>query len=292
MNTLKTTFLLTLLTLLLVFVGQMLGGNSGMVVALIFAAIMNLTTYWFSDKIVLAMYRAKPIEESDNPGLYNLIRRTATKAGLPMPKVYVIPTQTPNAFATGRNPKHAAVAVTSGILKILNEDELEGVISHEMAHVKNRDILTGSIVATLAGAISMLAFMARWAAIFGGFGGRDSEGRGGGLGLLIMAIVAPLAALLIQMAISRSREYAADQTGAKISHKPLSLANALRKLEYAGRRIPLKANPSTAHLFIVNPLSGKGMASLFSTHPPVEERVARLEKMAHHEGSPRVAKRI
>jgi heat shock protein HtpX len=200
-----------------------------------------------------------------------------------MPKVYMIPTQTPNAFATGRNPKHAAVAVTSGILKILDEDELEGVISHEMAHVRNRDILTGSIVATVAGAISVLAHMAQWGAIFGGYGGRDDEGRGGGgLGLLIMAIVAPLAALLIQMAISRSREYSADQTGAKISHKPLSLANALRKLEYASRRMPLEANPSTAHLFIVNPLSGKGMASLFSTHPPVEERVARLEKMVHH----------
>jgi heat shock protein HtpX len=281
MNTLKTVFLLTLLTLLFVFIGQVVGGKSGMIIALIFAAIMNLTTYWFSDKIVLAMYRAQPIKESDNPRLYSLIRRTATKANLPMPKVYLIPTQTPNAFATGRNPKHATVAVTSGILKILDEDELEGVISHEMAHVRNRDILTGSIVATVAGAISVLAHMAQWGAIFGGYGGRDDEGRGGGgLGLLIMAIVAPLAALLIQMAISRSREYAADQTGAKISHKPLSLANALKKLQYASRRIPLEANPSTAHLFIVNPLSGKGMASLFSTHPPVEERVARLEKMA------------
>ena len=280
MNTLKTTFLLTLLTLLFVFIGQMLGGKSGMTVALVFAAIMNLTTYWFSDKIVLAMYRAQPVTESDNPRLHQLVRRTATNASLPMPKVYIIPTQTPNAFATGRNPKHAAVAVTSGILKTLDEDELEGVISHEMAHVRNRDILTGSIVATLAGAISMLAFMARFAAIFGGYGGRDGEGRGGGIGLLLMAIVAPLAALMIQMAISRSREYAADQAGAKISHKPLSLANALKKLQHASRRIPLEAKPSTAHLFIVNPLSGKGMASLFSTHPPVEERVARLQNMA------------
>lgn len=283
MNVLKTVFLLTLLTLLFVFIGQVVGGKSGMIIALIFAAIMNLTTYWFSDKIVLAMYRAQPIKESDHPRLYSLVRQTATQAGLPMPKVYIIPTQTPNAFATGRNPKHAAVAVTSGILKILDEDELEGVLSHEMAHVRNRDILTGSIVATVAGAISVLAHMAQWGAIFGGFGGRDDEGRGGGgLGLLIMAIVAPLAALLIQMAISRSREYSADQTGAKTSHKPLSLASALRKLEYASRRMPLDANPSTAHLFIVNPLSGKGMASLFSTHPPVEERVARLEKMVHH----------
>ena len=280
MNTLKTAFLLTLLTLLFIFIGQMLGGNQGMIVAFIFAALMNLGTYWFSDKIVLAMYRAQQVDEGTSPRLFRIVRRAASTAHLPMPKVYIIPTQTPNAFATGRNPKHAAVAVTQGIMKILDADELEGVISHEMAHIKNRDILTGSIVATLAGAISMLAFMARFAAIFGGYGGRDSDSRGGGLGLLIMAIVAPLAALLIQMAISRSREYAADSTAAKNSHKPLALANALRKLEGAARRIPLNAKPSTAHLFIVNPLSGKGMASLFSTHPPIEERVARLQKMA------------
>lgn len=280
MNTLKTGFLLTLMTLLFIFIGRMLGGNQGMVVAFIFAAIMNLGTYWFSDKIVLRMYRAQRVDEAANPRLHDTVRRAATAAHLPMPKVYIIPTQTPNAFATGRNPKHAAVAVTQGILKILDQDELKGVISHEMAHIRNRDILTGSIVATLAGAISMLAFMARFAAIFGGYGGRGSQGRGGGLGLLIMAIVAPLAALLIQMAISRSREYAADRTAAKNSHKPLALANALRKLEHASKRIPLKAKPSTAHLFIVNPLSGKGMASLFSTHPPIEERVDRLHKMA------------
>jgi len=280
MNTLKTAFLLTLMTLLFIFIGRMLGGNQGMVVAFIFAAIMNLGTYWFSDKIVLRMYRAQRVDEAGNPRLHDIVRRAATAARLPMPKVYIIPTQTPNAFATGRNPKHAAVAVTDGILRMLDQDELEGVISHEMAHIRNRDILTGSIVATLAGAISMLAFMARFAAIFGGYGGRDSEGRGGGLGLLIMAIVAPLAALLIQMAISRSREYAADRTAAKNSHKHLALANALRKLEHASRRIPLPAKPSTAHLFIVNPLSGKGMASLFSTHPPIEERVAKLQQMA------------
>ena len=280
MNTLKTAFLLTLMTLLFVFIGQMLGGNQGMVVAFIFAAIMNLGTYWFSDKIVLGMYRAQRVDEASNPRLHDTVRRAATAAHLPMPKVYIIPKQTPNAFATGRNPKHAAVALTQGILKMLDEDELEGVISHEMAHIRNRDILTGSIVATLAGAISILAFMARFAAIFGGYGGRDSQGRGGGLGLLIMAIVAPLAALLIQMAISRSREYAADRTAAKNSHKPLALANALRKLEHASRRIPLPAKPSTAHLFIVNPLSGKGLASLFSTHPPIEERVAKLQQMA------------
>ena len=280
MNTLKTIFLMTLMTLLFIFIGQLAGGNQGMVIALIFAAVMNLGTYWFSDKIVLSMYRAKPIQETDNPRLYGVVRRASSAAHLPMPKVYVIPTETPNAFATGRNPQHSAVAVTQGIMRILDEDELEGVLSHEMAHIKNRDILTGSIVATLAGAISMIAMMARWGAIFGGFGGRDSDNRGGGLGLLIMAIVAPLAALLIQMAVSRSREYSADATGAKNSHKPLALANALRKLEYASKRIPLDAKPSTAHLFIVNPLTGKGMTSLFSTHPPIQERVARLEKMA------------
>ncbi len=280
MNTLKTMFLLTLMTVLFVLVGGMLGGRQGMVVALVFAALMNFGTYWFSDKIVLATFRARPVDEGTSPGLHQIVRRAASNARLPMPKVYVIPTRTPNAFATGRNPKHSAVAVTEGIMRILDEDELEGVISHEMAHIRNRDILTGSIVATLAGAISMLAFMARFAAIFGGYGGRDSQGRGGGLGLLIMAIVAPLAALLIQMAVSRSREYAADSTAAKNSHKPLALASALRKLEHAARRTPLEAKPSTAHLFIVNPLSRKGMASLFSTHPPVEERVARLQKMA------------
>jgi heat shock protein HtpX len=280
MNALKTVFLMTLMTLLFIFVGQLAGGKQGMIIALIFAAVMNLGTYWFSDKIVLSMYRAKPVQEGDNARLYGIVRRASTNAHLPMPKVYVIPTDTPNAFATGRNPQHAAVAVTQGIMRILDEDELEGVLSHEMAHIKNRDILTGSIVATLAGAISMIAMMARWGAIFGGFGGRDSENRGGGLGLLIMAIVAPLAALMIQMAISRSREYSADATGAENSHKPLALANALRKLEYASKRIPMEAKPSTAHLFIVNPLTGKGMSNLFSTHPPIQERVARLEKMA------------
>jgi heat shock protein HtpX len=278
MNTLKTAFLLTLMTLLFIFIGYMLGGGQGMVVAFIFAALMNLGTYWFSDKIVLGMYRAQKVDEGSSPRLHSIVRHAAQAAKLPMPKVYVIPTQTPNAFATGRNPKHSAVAVTQGIMKILDDEEMEGVVSHEMAHVRNRDILTGSIVATLAGAISMLAFMARFAAIFGGYGGRDRQG--GGLGFLIMAIVAPLAALLIQMAISRSREFAADSTAAKNSHKPLALASALKKLEYAAKRIPLEAKPSTAHLFIVNPLSGKGMASLFSTHPPIEQRVARLEKMA------------
>jgi heat shock protein HtpX len=279
MNTLKTAFFLTLLTLLLIFIGRILGGNSGMVIALIFAAILNLGSYWFSDKIVLGIYKAQKIEEGDNPGLYRIIRRIASQANLPMPKVYIIPTDSPNAFATGRNPEHSAVAVTSGILRILSEEELEGVISHEMSHIKNRDILISSIVATVAGAISMLAQMAQFAAIFGG--GRDEENRGGGLGLLFMAIIAPIAALLIQLAISRSREYQADESGAKISHKPLALAGALKKLSYASQRIPMQANPSTAHLFIVNPLTGKGLASLFSTHPPLEERISRLEGLAN-----------
>ena len=266
MNTLKTAFFLTLLTLLLVFIGRLLGGNAGMVIALVFAAIMNLGSYWFSDKIVLGMYRAGKIEEKDNPRLFRLVKNLALQSNLPMPKVYIIPTDSPNAFATGRNPQHAAVAVTSGILKILNEEELEGVLSHELAHVKNRDILIGSIVATIAGAISMLAHMAQFAFIFAG--GRGSRDRGGGLATLFLAILAPIIALLIQMAISRSREYQADHSAARISHKPLSLASALKKLSSASRRVPLNAQPSTAHLFIVNPLSGRGMANLFSTHPP------------------------
>lgn len=250
-----------------------------MVVALVFAAIMNFGSYWFSDKIVIRMFRGRRIEEKDNPRLFDAIRRASQNAHLPMPKVYIIPSDSPNAFATGRNPKHAAVAVTQGILKILNQDELEGVISHEMAHIKNRDILTQSIVATLAGAISMLAFMARFAALFGGYGGRGSN-RGGGIGLLIMAIIAPILALLVQMAISRSREFAADESAAKISHKPLHLASALRKLHNTSRRIPLQANPATAHIFIVNPLSSQRFASLFSTHPPVQKRIAKLHELA------------
>jgi heat shock protein HtpX len=278
MNTLKTAFFLTLLTLLLVFIGRLLGGNSGMIIALIFAAVLNLGSYWFSDKIVLRMYRAQKIEEGDNPRLYRIVKNIALQSKLPMPRLYIIPSDSPNAFATGRNPQHAAVAVTSGIMRILNEEELEGVLAHEMAHIKNRDILIGSIVATVAGAISMLAHMAQFAAIFGG--GRDDEDRGGGLAMLFMAIIAPIAALLIQMAISRSREYQADESGARTSHKPLYLANALKKLSYASQRIPMEANPSTAHLFIVNPLSGRGMANLFSTHPPLEERISRLEELA------------
>ncbi|MGB2697550.1 MAG: zinc metalloprotease HtpX [Candidatus Zixiibacteriota bacterium] len=279
MNTLKTLLFLTVLTVLLIVVGGLLGGRNGMIVALVFAAIMNFGSYWFSDKIVIRMFRGRKIEEKDNPRLFSIVRRTSQSAQVPMPKVYIIPSESPNAFATGRNPKHAAVAVTQGILRILNEDELEGVISHEMAHVKNRDILTQSIVATLAGAISMLAFMARFAALFGGYGGRDSN-RGGGLGLLVMAIIAPILALLIQMAISRSREFAADETGANISHKPLHLANALKKLHNASRKVPLQANPATAHIFIVNPLTTQNFASLFSTHPPVQKRIDKLYELA------------
>jgi len=279
MNILKTAFLLTLLTLLLVFIGNLIGGQQGMLIALIFAGVMNFISYWFSDKIVLGIYKAKKVTEAEAPELMGLVRRTAQKAGLPMPKVYIIPTDTPNAFATGRNPSHSAVAVTEGILRILDQDELEGVISHELGHVKNRDILISSVVATVAGAISMLAHMAQWAAIFGG--GRDRD-RGNGLGLLLMAIVAPLAAMLIQMAISRSREFQADETGAKVSRKPLALANALKKLHSTNLKLPMNANPSTAHMFIVNPLSGKGLVTLFSTHPPVGERIKRLEELSRH----------
>ena len=277
MNILKTAFLLTLLTLILVFIGNLIGGQQGMLIALIFAGVMNFVSYWFSDKIVLGIYRAKKVTETEAPELVSLVRRTAQKAGLPLPKVYLIPTDTPNAFATGRNPSHSAVAVTEGILRILDQDELEGVIAHELAHVRNRDILIASVVATVAGAISMLAYMAQWAAIFGG---RDRDRNI--FGLLIMAIVAPLAAMLIQMAISRSREFQADETGAKISRKPLGLANALKKLHATNLKLPLNANPSTAHMFIVNPLSGKGLVTLFSTHPPVGERIKRLEELSRH----------
>lgn len=280
MNTLKTTFLLTLLTLLLVMAGGALGGQSGMLMALVFAGVMNFVSYWFSDKIVLKMYRAKEVTESESPEFYSLVRQLTVQAGLPMPKVYIIPSDTPNAFATGRNPEHAAVAATSGILRILSREELMGVMAHELSHVKHRDILISTIAATVAGAITYLAQMAQWAAIFGGGRDRD-EGGGGMLGLLVMAIVAPLAAMLIQMAISRSREFEADKGGAAMSGNPLYLANALRKLESANRQLPMQeATPASAHMFIVNPLRGGGLASLFSTHPPMEERVKRLEEMA------------
>mgnify|MGYP001497790202 CR=1 FL=1 len=279
MNALKTTLLLGLLTCLLIIAGGAIGGQSGMTIALVMAGVMNFGSYWFSDKIVLAMYGAKQVSEADSPEFYSLVRQLAVQGGLPMPKVYLIESDTPNAFATGRNPEHAAVAATTGILRILSREELTGVMAHELTHVKNRDILISSIAATVAGAITYLAQMAQWAAIFGG--GRDRDEEGGGFGMILMAILAPIAAMLIQMAISRSREYAADKGGAEISGNPLHLAGALRKLEMANQQIPMNANPATAHMFIVNPLSGSGIKSLFSTHPPLQERVKRLEEMVY-----------
>lgn len=281
MNSFRTTILLALLTALVVGIGHMFGGTNGAVIALVMAGAMNFFSYWFSDKIVLKMYRGQQVTASDDPELYRMVQDLAARAGLPMPKVYVIPEETPNAFATGRNPQNAAVAVTQGIRRILNKRELAGVLGHELSHVKHRDILVSTIAATLAGAISYLAYMAQWAAIFGG--GRR-EGGGNIFGLLFMMIVAPMAAMLIQMAVSRSREYLADEGGAKITGDPLALASALRKLHMGAERIPLQVNDatanSTAHMFIVNPLSGGGMASLFSTHPAMEKRIERLEAMA------------
>ena len=284
MNRLRTTILLAALTALVVWIGQMFGGPNGAVIALVFAGVMNFFSYWFSDKIVLRMYGAQEISQNEDPELFDIVRELTVKDGLPMPRVYVIPEETPNAFATGRNPEHAAVAVTQGIRRILDRRELAGVLGHDLSHVKHRDILVSSIAATLAGAISYLAHMAQWAAIFGG-GSRDREEGGGNIfGLLFMIIVAPLAAMLIQMAVSRSREYMADEGGAKVTHDPLALASALRKLQMGAQNIPMQVSDatatSTAHMFIVNPLSGGGIANLFSTHPPMEERIARLEAMA------------
>lgn len=284
MNTVKTFLLLFGLTALLLWVGARLGGQAGLVTAFGVAALMNLFAYWFSDKMVLMMYGAKPVEEAEEPELYRIIRRLTQEAGLPMPRVYMIDSPASNAFATGRNPQHAAVAVTRGIMRILNEHELAGVIGHELAHVRNRDILTSSIAATIAGAVMMLARMAQWAAIFGGFGGgRDREERGGGgFGLLLVAILAPLAATIIQLAISRSREYQADASGSHISKDPLALASALQKLERGAQDDPvaMTASPATAHLFIVNPLRGQSLWALFSTHPPIPERIKRLQQIA------------
>jgi heat shock protein HtpX len=279
MNTIKTTLLLGGLTGLLMLIGGYFGGQQGMVIAFIVALVMNFGSYWFSDKIVLRMYRAQEVSPSQAPELFTLVRNLTLQANLPMPKVYVIPEDTPNAFATGRDENHAVVAVTEGLLRILNREELAGVIAHELAHIKNKDMLISSIAATLAGAIVMLANMAQWAAIFGG-GDRDRDDEGGGIvGLIAMAILAPLAATIIQMAISRSREYLADAGGAQISGKPYGLAGALEKLSRAAVAAPMDANPSTAHMFIVNPLSGRSLMNLFSTHPPIEERVARLRTM-------------
>ncbi|MCL2760243.1 MAG: zinc metalloprotease HtpX [Desulfuromonadales bacterium] len=283
MNTLRTTLLLGLLTVLLVIAGgaigsrTSMGAHGGMTFALIISIVMNMGSYWFSDKIVLAMYKAREVTEEQYPELYSIVKELAQNGGIPMPRVYIVESDTPNAFATGRNPQHAAVAATTGILRILSRDELKGVMAHELSHVRHRDILISSIAATVAGAITYLAFIARWAAIFGGRGSRDNNG--GAIGLIAMAILAPIAAMMVQMAISRSREYEADKGGAKLSGNPLYLANALKKLDMANKQIPMDANPSTAHMFIVNPLTAKGMASLFSTHPPTEERIKRLEEM-------------
>ena len=277
MNQFKTTLLLSLLTVLLVAMGGAVGGSGGMLIAFVMAAVMNFGSYWFSDKIVLRMYRAQEVTEQQAPELYRMVQDLSMRAGLPMPKVFIVPSQTPNAFATGRNEHHAVVAVTEGILRMLNRDELEGVLAHELSHIKNKDILIGAIAATVAGAVTMLANMAQWAAIFGGRGGDEEEG--GGLGLLVMAILAPIAAMIIQMAISRSREYMADEGGARVSGKPFGLASALEKLARGSAAIPMDANPSTAHIFTVSPLSGRSFMTLFSTHPPIEERIARLRQM-------------
>ena len=278
MNTLKTTFLMALLTVLLMLIGGAIGGRGGMATAFLLAGAMNFISYWFSDKIVLSMYGAKPIEEQDNPRFYGIVRQLAGRAGLPMPKIYIIQDDSPNAFATGRNPEHAAVAATTGIMRLLNDEELAGVMAHELGHVKNRDILISTLAATFAGAITYLAHMAQWGAMFGG---RSDDDEGGGMiGMLFMAILAPIAAMLVQMAISRSREFGADAAGARISGNPLSLARALQKLELGSQQIPMEANAATAHMFIVNPLTGGGMMSLFSTHPPIPERVHRLEDIS------------
>lgn len=276
-NTFKTAFLLTALTLLLMFIGRAFGGQNGMMLALVLAAVMNFVSYFFSDKIALAMYRAQPVTREQLPRVYEVVERITQRQGLPMPKIYVIPMESPNAFATGRNPSHASVAVTQGILNLLDDEELEGVLAHELGHLRNRDILISSIAATLAGAITILARMAYWGALFGGMGGRDREDRGGGgLGALFMLILAPFAAMLIQLAVSRSREYQADATGAHFTGNPYALARALQKLDAYSKRIPMVASPSSAHLFIVQPLLGINFAGLFSTHPPIRKRIERL----------------
>ena len=276
-NIFKTTLLLTAMTLLLMLAGRAFGGQSGMLMALAFAGVMNFVAYFFSDKIALATYRAQPVSRDDLPRVYNIVERLSQKVGLPMPKVYLIPNDSPNAFATGRNPNHASVAVTQGILGLLNDDELEGVIAHELGHVRNRDILISSIAATLAGAITYLGHIARWGMIFGGYGGDRDSRRGGGIGALLMIILAPFAAMLIQLAVSRSREYGADDTGAHWTGNPYALASALAKIDAYDQQRPLVASPSTAHLFIIQPfLGGTSFGNLFSTHPPTAKRIERL----------------
>jgi heat shock protein HtpX len=279
-NVFKTGLLLAVLTAMLVMIGGAIGGQQGMVIAFVIALAMNFFSYWFSDKIVLAAYGAKPIDEAEAPRLYAIVHRLATRAGIPMPRVYLVPSETPNAFATGRNPQHAVVAVTEGIMRILDEEELEGVLAHELSHVKNRDVLISTIAATLAGAITYLAHMAQWAAMFGGRSRDDEEGGSNPIAMILLAILAPIAAMLVQMAVSRSREFQADATGAQVAGKPWGLAKALEKLQMANEAVPMAgATPATAHLFIVNPLSGQTLMRLFSTHPPLEERIARLRAM-------------
>ncbi|CUU38437.1 MAG: zinc metalloprotease HtpX [Armatimonadetes bacterium] len=282
LNMLKTGILLTALTLLLIAIGNMLGGQTGLLIALVLAAIMNLGAYWFSDKLVLAMSGAQPISEQEAPELYAMVRRLCQRANLPMPRLYLIPEEQPNAFATGRDPHHAAVGITQGLLRLMDRQEVEGVIAHELAHIKNRDTLIMAVAATIAGAISYLAHMFYYASLFAG--NRDERG-GNPIAALAMLILAPIAATIIQLAISRSREYEADRVGAEIAGTPIGLANALRKLELAAQRIPMHhAEPATAHMYIVNPLSGGGLMALFSTHPPVKERIRRLEAMARQQG--------
>jgi heat shock protein HtpX len=280
MNMLKTVFLMTLMMVLLILIGSLIGGQQGMIMAFAFSLLMNFGSYWFSDKIVLMMYKAKEVTEAEAPRLYSMARRVATAAQLPMPKIYIIPGETPNAFATGRNPQHAAVAATEGIINTLSDDELEGVIAHEFAHIKHRDILTGTIAATLVGTITFVARMAGWSMMFAG-GNRDDRRDSNGIAEIAMLILAPIAAVLVQMAISRSREFAADAGAAQFTGRPLSLANALQKLERGVERIPMNnASPASAHMFIVNPLRGGGVMKLFSTHPPTAERIERLQQIA------------
>ena len=278
-NVLKTGLLLGVLTALFVLGGYAIAGEQGMIIGFVMAALMNFFSYWFSDKIVLSMYGAQPVDEAQAPALHAIVRRLATRAQIPMPRIYIIPTDTPNAFATGRNPQHAAVAVTEGIMRILDADELEGVLAHELSHVTNRDVLISTIAATLAGAITYLAHMAQWAAIFGGRSRDDEEGGSNPLVMMVFAILAPIAALLVQLAVSRSREFQADASGARLAGRTYGLAKALEKIEVASRVEPMPATPATAHLFIVNPLTGQSFARLFSTHPPTEERIARLRAM-------------
>ena len=277
MNTLKTTLLLTGLTLILILAGEYFGGSNGALIAFAIAAAMNFFSYFYSDKIALAMYGARRVEREELPRAYEVVERLTGRAGMPMPKIYVIPTESPNAFATGRNPQHASVAVTHGILNLLSDEELEGVLAHELGHVRNRDILTSSIAATLAGAITILARMAFWFGAMGGVGGDRRDREGGGLGALFMLILAPVAAMLIQLWVSRTREYEADATGAHLTGNPYALASALEKISAYSKRVPLIASPTSAHLFIVQPLlSGETFASLFSTHPPIQKRIERL----------------